>query len=175
MAIAVWVYFLILYFIIFISGSEFDFCANASFLLHGSLVWNPYTEIHRSMFFWFKSVLVTCRLSTLSVLVYKYSSVKISSEILYELHSIWEYIVGNITSFRILMLRVYEHFFILSVFFNLFLQFLKISLYMFFPSLVHCTFKDFFLESYYESFFSNLSIFIILAYRKVSVAIFGWL
>lgn len=59
MVIAVYVYFLITYFIIFISVSEFDFCANASFLLHGFLVWNPYTEIHWSMFFWFKSVLVT--------------------------------------------------------------------------------------------------------------------
>lgn len=106
--VEVYSWFLILLYLS-ISVSEFDFCANASFLLHGSLVWNPYTEIHWSMFFWFKSVLITCGLSTLSVLVYEYSSVEVSSEILYDLHSIGGYIVGNITIFSVLMLKVYEH------------------------------------------------------------------
>lgn len=67
-----------------------------------------------------------------------------------------------------------EHFSILSIFLNLFLLFLKISLYKFFTSLMSWTSKNFFLESCYESnvLLIYFSVFIILAYRKVSVAIF---
>lgn len=67
-----------------------------------------------------------------------------------------------------------KHFSILSIFLNLFLLFLKISLYKFFTSLMSWTSKNFFLESCYESnvLLIYFSVFIILAYRKVSVAIF---